>query len=222
MLLKAYLLGYNGALFAGWSYVLAQVALNYVNGGTPDTLYPLIQQALMVSQTAAALEILHALLKLVRSPVFTTFVQVMSRLIVLWGAVEIGSKPVTTGWFFTQMVTAWGLSEIIRYSFYFFGLINKDAIPKALTWLRYSAFMVLYPLGITGEIAALIKALPDIQAKQVLSIALPNKYNFAFNFYYFTWFALLGLYPYGSYVMYSYMLSQRRKILGGGKKEKQQ
>ena len=48
---------------------------------------------------------------------------------------------------FPMLLTAWTLAEIIRYSFYFMGLIGKN-IP-VLTWLRYTMFIVLYPLGIT-------------------------------------------------------------------------
>lgn len=222
MLTKAYLLTYNSALFFGWSYVLAQIARHYANGGSLDEVYPLIKQVLAVSQTAAVMEILHSIFKLVRSPVFTTLVQVMSRIVVLWGAVEIGCKDVTSSWFFTQMVIAWACSEVIRYSYYAVGLVAKDSIPKFMTWLRYSAFAVLYPMGITGEIMCLVNALPFMKANQTLSVALPNKHNFAFSFYYFTWFTLLGLYPYGSYIMYTYMLSQRKKVLGAPVEKKSQ
>ena len=218
MFKKAYLLSYNGILFAGWSLILTKMAQHFISGGSVTTIYPLIKTLLMVSQTTAIMEILHSLVGIVRSPVFTTFVQVLSRLIVLWGAVEIGCKDVTSSWFFSQMVVAWSLSEVIRYSFYALNLIDKDAVPRALTWVRYSAFMVLYPVGITGEIMCLVNALDHVKAHNTLSISLPNPYNFAFSFHGFIWFALFGMYPYGSYIMYSYMLAQRKKTLYPKKK----
>lgn len=210
---RAYLIVYNGAMLTGWAYIAAQVLRNGITGASLSALYPLIRSVLAVSQTGAVLEVLHAVLKLVRSPVATTALQVLSRVIVLWGAVELGSQKVTDSWFFTQMVTAWSLSEIVRYSFYLCGLVKKDSMPKTLTWLRYSAFAVLYPLGITGEIMCFVNALPFIKSQQPFSVALPNKWNFTFSYYHFVWFTLLGLYPPGSYVMYSYMLNQRKKVL---------
>jgi len=44
---------------------------------------------------------------------------------------------------------AWSVTEVVRYLFYFCGLLGH--VPYALFWLRYSLFMVLYPMGITGE-----------------------------------------------------------------------
>lgn len=219
MLTKGYLLAYNGTLLAGWTYVALQVIKNRLSGGSLETLYPLIKKALAVSQSAAVLEILHAATGLVRSAVPTTFIQVMSRLLVLWGAVEIGSKNVTNSWWFTQMVIAWTLSELVRYSYYLIGLVKGKKIPAWLTWLRYSAFIVLYPMGITGEIGCLVKALPHLLQHGTYSVALPNKWNFIFNFHSFILFGLGVLYPPGSYVMYTHMLKQRSKALAKAKED---
>lgn len=49
---------------------------------------------------------------------------------------------------------------------------------------RYSFFVVLYPIGITGELICCYKALPHYQATQALSITLPNTWNITFNFCY--------------------------------------
>lgn len=214
-----YLLGYNGSLFVGWALILAKIAQHYANGGAASEVYPLIRQLLVVAQSAAVMEILHALIGLVRSPVFTTTVQVFSRILVLWGSLELGSKAVTENYFASQMIAAWACSEILRYSFYFLGLLGKDAIPSLLKYARYSGFLVLYPLGITGEIVCLYNALPFIKANAPLTVTMPNWYNFSFDYYGFVWFTLLGMYPYGSWVMYTYMLSQRRKVLAGDKKK---
>lgn len=214
-----YLLAYNGTLLVGWSLILVQLARHYAAGGDAASLYPVVRRLLVVSQSAAVLEIVHALVGLVRSPVFTTTVQVFSRILVLWGGLELGSKSVTEDYFASQMIAAWAASEILRYSFYFLGLLGKESIPKLLTWARYSGFMVLYPLGITGEIVCLYNALPFIKANRPYTVTMPNAQNFAFDYYGFVWFTLLGMYPYGSWVMYTYMLSQRRKVLGGGSKK---
>lgn len=48
---------------------------------------------LKIFQTAAVLEIFHSMFGLVRSPLVTTFVQVGSRLILLWSIVEAQADP---------------------------------------------------------------------------------------------------------------------------------
>ncbi|KEG14003.1 protein tyrosine phosphatase [Trypanosoma grayi] len=212
MLKKAYLVAYNGSMLVGWAAILAKIVNHLASGKSVEEVYPLIAKLLVVFQSGAVMEVLHAMAGLVRSPVATTFLQVLSRLLVLYGALEIGPTDSRTSPFFTQMVVAWSLSEIIRYAYYAANLLNVKV--KPLTWLRYTAFTVLYPIGISGEIACLYKALPYIKANKPWSMELPNRYNCSFSWYNTVWFILLGVYPMGSYVMYTYMLQQRRKVLG--------
>ncbi|KPI84138.1 putative Protein tyrosine phosphatase [Leptomonas seymouri] len=205
-----YLLAYNAGMCAGWSTVLLKVMKHLAEGGSASTAYPEVATLLCIFQTGAVAEIMHSMAGLVRSPVGTTVIQVLSRLVVLYGSLRIGDTEATKSPVFVQMVVAWCLSEIIRYSFYSTNLLKAKVAP--LTWLRYSAFMVLYPVGITGEIGCLYRSLPWIAAHKPWTVELPNKLNFTFSWYNCVWFILLGIYPYGSYVMYSYMLAQRRKM----------
>jgi very-long-chain (3R)-3-hydroxyacyl-CoA dehydratase len=206
-----YLLAYNGGMVAGWGAIFYKVVAHLAGGGQPSTAYPLVQQLLMVFQTGALLEILHAMTKLVRSPVATTVMQVFSRIVVLWGGLELGSKDVTQSYWATQMILSWALVEVIRYSFYAINIVSTT--PKWLTWIRYSAFLVLYPTGITGELGCLYTALPFLKETAKWSIAMPNAYNFSFSYYSFVWFLLAVVYPPGSYIMFTHMLGQRSKIL---------
>ncbi|EPY33300.1 3-hydroxy acyl-CoA dehydratase [Strigomonas culicis] len=185
----------------GWAAILAKIYMHLLKGGTIDTVYPLVEKLLLVCQTGAVIEIVHAMLKIVPSPVMTTFLQVLSRLLVLYGALRIGDNPSRTSPVLVQMLTAWSLSEIIRYSFYTVNQFDKK--PKALNWLRYSGFMILYPVGITGEVGSFYNALPWIKENKPWTVELPNKLNITFSWYNCVWFILLGIYPYGSYVMYS-------------------
>ncbi|CCW69037.1 unnamed protein product, partial [Phytomonas sp. Hart1] len=207
---KIYLLLYNSTMCAGWATILYKVAEHLLQGGRSETLYEKIALPLVVFQTGAVAEILHAMFGLVRSPVGTTFLQVLSRLLVLYGAVRVGEGPSRRDPAFLQMIVAWALSEIVRYSFYGTNLLGAST--QILTWLRYSAFMLLYPLGITGEAMCLYKALDLIKKNKPWSVELPNKMNFTFSWYNGVR-VLLATYPLGSYIMYTYMLSQRRKTL---------
>lgn len=177
---------------------------------TPDTLYGKVELPLKGVQTLAAMEVLHAMVGLVRASPATTALQVLSRLIVLWGVTHF-APAAQTGPCFTLMAASWSAVEVPRYLFLLLNLWN--AVPYPLLWLRYSLFMVLYPTGISGEVWSIWSALPFIKATGTLSVALPNAYNMLFDYHGFLWFTLLAIYPPGSVHMFGHMLRQRTKKL---------
>ena len=77
--MKAWLLLYNTASAVGWAYVAYIVATSFLAGHTALELWARVGTPLLYVQTAAVLEILHCLLRWVRSPLFTTVMQVRSR-----------------------------------------------------------------------------------------------------------------------------------------------
>jgi len=91
---EAYLIVYNGLCCVGWANVWALAVLSVVAGLSTEKL-PLgevlsnvyategLARMLVISQTAALMEILHAAVGLVRSPVMVTAMQVMSRIVAL-------------------------------------------------------------------------------------------------------------------------------------------
>lgn len=76
------------------------------------------------------MQILHALFGLVRSSVVTTFVQVLSRVTILW-VFGYGFPAIRGHWSFTTMVISWAITEVIRYLFYVF---SENGLLK---YLRY-------------------------------------------------------------------------------------
>jgi very-long-chain (3R)-3-hydroxyacyl-CoA dehydratase len=145
--MKTYLKLYNLSLAIGWSALLI---LYIING---CRLNPVGLLLLNICQFAAVLEIIHAAIKIVSSPVFTTFKQLGSRFMVvvlidLLKSEEYFSLGGITG--LHLIMFAWGITEIVRYSFYFSSLIEKEV--KLLVFLRYTLFLVLYPAGVTGEL----------------------------------------------------------------------
>jgi hypothetical protein len=130
------------------------------------TLGGLDGMALTLSQAQfpAVLEIVHAALGLVRSPLFVTSMQVGSRIAAMMG--YLGSPLARSHWGCGLMIVSWSLVEVPRYLFYVFALITGDATKKTpypLFWLRYSLFAILYPTGITGELTVFINAAKDPQ-----------------------------------------------------------
>ena len=67
-----------------WSVVLYTTLDGVRRRKSPEEVYTDVQFAVNVAQTAAVLEIVHAATRIVRTPVFTTLMQVWSRVMVLW------------------------------------------------------------------------------------------------------------------------------------------
>jgi very-long-chain (3R)-3-hydroxyacyl-CoA dehydratase len=211
---QTYLVAHNGAMLAGWTAVGAKIAAHLLKGGALNQTFGvsrwLVKRLLLLS----CLEIVHAATKLVRSPVGPTAVQCLVRLFAFLGAMDLGSKDVEKSHWATQTMIAWAISEMIRYGFYLSGLVRPGhKAPHWLTWLRYSAFVLLYPIGISGEMGCFYKAIPFIRAKSTATITLPNRANFSFDYARFIQVMLICFYPAGAYKLYSYMLKQRQKAL---------
>jgi len=149
--MKTYLKFYNLLLAIGWAALLILYILNGC------TLTPVGLILLNICQFAAVLEIIHAALKIVSSPVGTTIKQLGSRFMVvvlidLLKSEEYMSVGGITG--LHLIMFAWGITEIVRYSFYYSGLVGKEI--KLLVFLRYTLFLVLYPMGVAGELLIIL------------------------------------------------------------------
>lgn len=73
--------------------------------------------------------------------------------------------------------------QVIRYPWYATSLLG--GAPHALTWLRYTAFYALYPVGVVAEMWIIATALPTLASTGLHSISLPNAWNWAFSYHYF-------------------------------------
>eukprot|EP00002_Diphylleia_rotans_P019849 TRINITY_DN3838_c0_g1_i1.p1 TRINITY_DN3838_c0_g1~~TRINITY_DN3838_c0_g1_i1.p1 ORF type:complete len:236 (-),score=43.62 TRINITY_DN3838_c0_g1_i1:156-863(-) len=208
-----YLLAYNFTLASGWLYVLIQTAQHYANNGTYTTVYPKVEFQLKIWQTAALLEIFHSLFRFVKSPIQTTLMQVASRIYLLW-AIVYNFPEAQQSVSFTSMVVCWSVTEVIRYLYY--GLNLLDAVPYFLTYLRYTLFIVLYPAGVSSELACIWFARPAMLAAGHWALALPNKFNIEFSHHFLTYIVYLTYVP-GFPQLYTYMWGQRRKLLAGDK-----
>jgi very-long-chain (3R)-3-hydroxyacyl-CoA dehydratase len=193
--IKYYLAGYNLTAFIFWLAYLIVFAGSGFMLSRPGLIL------LNIAQGLALLEILHTIFKWVKSPVLSTAAQVFSRILVvvlidyftysygpLWPITKNGILIVTI---------AWGITELVRYSFYLLSLFDKQ--PKWLLWMRYTFFIVLYPLGVTGEWLIIITPLFmffSLRLYTVMLVVLAISY-----LYYFP-------------VLYMYMWKQRKARLG--------
>nr|BAJ99429.1 predicted protein [Hordeum vulgare subsp. vulgare] len=223
-LATAYLIFYNVVLTLGWAFILVLTIQTALKWKTPKTdiltaksIYPTVEFYLLVFQTAAILEVVHAAVGLVRSNPILTLFQVLSRLIVVW-LVCYPFKDAKNSLGFSLVCIAWPIAEIVRYSYYAFNLINF--VPSFITWCRYTFFIILYPLGVTGELICIYRAfeyVAPLNIRKQYSYFLPNKYNVSFDAYY-SFFIVMLLYIPIFPKLYGHMLVQRKKIVGGGAK----
>ena len=64
-----------------------------------------------------------------------------------------------------------------------------------LLWLRYTTFIVLYPLGVASELAMVYLALPTIRKSKMWSAPMPNSLNIGFDYHLVCWAMLAGYIP---------------------------
>lgn len=215
---NVYLIFYNVFLTLGWLIVLIQTTHHLIyEGGNLKGLWESTSSVLMIAQTLAVLEIVHAAVGLVPSSVIMVVPQVFSRLMVLW-PVLYTFKGTHTSLGLPLLLVAWSVTEVIRYSFYFLNILKQ--VPHILTFLRYTLFIVLYPVGVTGELLCVYAAFPDAARTRVYSITFPNALNFSFDFYYaLIIFVLLYIpcFP----MLYMHMFALRHKVLGNTQKKRE-
>ncbi|KAK9816955.1 hypothetical protein WJX72_007375 [[Myrmecia] bisecta] len=226
-----YLILYNLAAGTSWAYIFALTVNAIYQGQTTQELWKDVELPLKAAQTAAVLEVFHSAFGLVRSPVMTTLMQITSRIWVVWGLLHPVPGPTTSGSIpllklpnFTlkldlfSLLLAWSITEIIRYSFY--ALKEAGRAPYFLLWLRYTTFIVLYPLGVASELTMAYLAMPTVKKSHLWNISMPNAVNFSFDYYYLCWLAIAGYVP-GLPQLYLYMFAQRKKLLGPPKAKRQ-
>lgn len=83
--------------------------------------------------------------------------QVSSRLLLIWAVIDRYPAPTAPSPFYSFMLLAWSVTEVIRYSYFVWNL-QGNGVPGFVTWLRYNTFYVLYPIGISSECALIWKA----------------------------------------------------------------
>ncbi|KAF2126415.1 PTPLA-domain-containing protein [Dothidotthia symphoricarpi CBS 119687] len=189
--------GESNALGLGGSNGLEQVKKGLGSG----VVYGSLEEYTRLVQSLAGLEVLHSLFGVVRAPLLTTLMQVASRYLLVWGIAY--NFPSTTQYSpaYTGMLTAWSITEVVRYTYFVFGLAGVG-VPRVWTWLRYNTFLPLYPLGVASECWLVYSAIPAASK-------IDEKLGFAL-------WGVLATYVPGFYVLFTHMLKQRRRVQRAG------
>ncbi|RCK66472.1 Very-long-chain (3R)-3-hydroxyacyl-CoA dehydratase hpo-8 [Candida viswanathii] len=198
--MKSYLIFYNGVSALLWAYILVQCVKDYSAGSYPVEDIP--HKFMVYTQIFnSSVEILHSVIGLVPTPIPTLLLQSFARLIIMIGICVVIPESLANYDIvvFSGLTLAWSITEVIRYGFYVIKLSGVKTPPYWLVWLRYSAFFVLYPLGLVCE-----------------SLTVYNSYDYVKDrlpyYYYFLKYAIV-LYIPGFLYLYTYMIGQRSKVL---------
>ncbi|KAL3850707.1 hypothetical protein ACJIZ3_012589 [Penstemon smallii] len=172
-----YLFSYNLFQAIGWALSLFRILSNFFSTNSVYGAYSSAGELICLLQTVAFLEVIHGAIGIVPSGVLLPLMQWGGRTHFLLAIVrqihEVQELPPV----FITFV-AWSISEVIRYSHYALNSIGSP--PSWITWIRYNAFIVLYPIGVfPGEMWLMYQALPFIKKERLYADNLP------FSYYYF-------------------------------------
>lgn len=244
-----YLMFYSLYQAAGWASAMPSIFAF----SDSTSLWEAVGARITFFQWLGALEVVHAAIGITSSSPGMTLLQLFSRWAVcsLLNTCPMSMK--TDSFWLPMMLTAWCLAEVNRYVYYAVGqarLITGSIksvgiamkffkappmekaddpvfnIPFPLLWLRYSLFIPLYPMGVSGELACIWKCVGCAMAPgalgdhDTLSTWLMRSMRLVFGgmgtgtilaCIYFAYAA-------GLPALYSMMLAGRRKQLGSGSK----
>lgn len=130
-----YLLLYNLVSLSAWTYLTARVLIHIDVASHGNALLADVTAL----QTAAALEVVHAVLGLVRSSPATTALQVGGRNLVVWTVMrrfpDLLFSSATGRVGFLGCLLAWGASDVLRYAFFVAQLGSGGG--SAMGWLKW-------------------------------------------------------------------------------------
>ncbi|XP_030433402.1 very-long-chain (3R)-3-hydroxyacyl-CoA dehydratase 3 isoform X1 [Gopherus evgoodei] len=214
---RGYLFMYNLVQFLGFSWIFVNMTVRLFILGKDsfyDTFHT-IADMMYFCQTLAFIEILNSLVGIVRSPLVPSLLQVLGRnfvlFIVLGNVEEMQSKAVVFFVFY-----CWSIIELFRYPFYMLSCIDIEW--KLLTWIRYTIWIPLYPLGALAEAVSLIQAIPIFSETGKFSFTLPYPMSTTIKFSFFLQIYLVLLFL-GLFINLRHLYKQRRQHLGSKKRK---
>ncbi|KAM9854985.1 very-long-chain (3R)-3-hydroxyacyl-CoA dehydratase isoform 2-T2 [Aulostomus maculatus] len=200
---------YNLVQFLGFSWIFVNMTVRLIMFGQ-DSLYDTfhtMSEVMFFCQILASVEVLNAAFGVVKAGVVPTLIQVVGRnfiLFIIFGSLEeMHNKPVV---FFVFYL--WSTIEIFRYPFYMLGCFNTEW--KTLTWLRYTVWIPLYPLGVLAEAVGVIQSIPIFDETKLFSIPLPRAIGTSVSFSYILHVYLILMFL-GLFINFRHLYKQRKR-----------
>uniref|UniRef100_A0A8C3X0A7 Very-long-chain (3R)-3-hydroxyacyl-CoA dehydratase n=1 Tax=Catagonus wagneri TaxID=51154 RepID=A0A8C3X0A7_9CETA len=214
---KGYLFMYNLVQFLGFSWIFVNMTVRFFILGKEsfyDTFHT-VADMMYFCQMLSVVETINATIGVTKSPVIPSLIQLLGRnfiLFIIFGTMEeMQNKAVV---FFVFYM--WSTAEIFRYPFYMLTCIDMDW--KVLTWLRYTVWIPIYPLGCLAEAVAVIQSIPVFNETGRFSFTLPYPVKIKVRFSFFLQIYLIILFL-GLYINFRHLYKQRRRRFGQKKKK---
>ncbi|PIO76194.1 tyrosine phosphatase-like protein, PTPLA [Teladorsagia circumcincta] len=122
-----------------------------------------------IGTAAQLLDIVHGLLGITTTGIGAGLLQVFGRLLMLY--VIEGNPSIHNQISTPILLFAWVLIELVRYPYY--ALRAWDIEVYGLAWLRYTAWIPLYPLGLAMEWVSLVTSIKHYYETGKYSVHLP-------------------------------------------------
>lgn len=208
-----YLFIYNLFQLVGYLFIFIVLSINYYRDGfhaTVGNTFKIVGNVMKFCQLLQYLEVMHPMFGYTKGNPLYPFLQVTGRNFILFCMIDAEpqaqKKAVTLLLFLT-----WSMIECVRYPYYVLSLIKFEI--ALITWLRYTLWIPLYPLGAFLEGVIVLRNIPIFEETEKLSIKMPNKWNVTFCMCTFMkYYLLFGLMP-GITIMMKYMAKVREAKL---------
>lgn len=210
---KVYLFLYNLWQFVGFLYITVVTITRYVKNG-PDSMegtYAAVGWMMRMCQLTQLLEVLHPIVGYTRGPVIPALVQVGGRGVIFFCLIE-GEDRMQTKPVIFYLFLVWSSIELVRYPYYM--LRVYDVENGFITWLRYTLWIPLYPLGFIMEGVVILRSIPYFEETGKFSVSLPNSINFGFYFPNILRSYILFFFFPAMYKMMNHMYHQRKQKIG--------
>uniref|UniRef100_A0A7R9YBW2 very-long-chain (3R)-3-hydroxyacyl-CoA dehydratase n=1 Tax=Pinguiococcus pyrenoidosus TaxID=172671 RepID=A0A7R9YBW2_9STRA len=225
-----YLMCYNTAVLVCWATALAQLAYHF-DYEDADCSVVAAMPYVSCAQALGLLEVFHVLLGFVRGSVPAALLQAFGRNTVWFCFCVSLRMPERMGLASPEgvhhldelnalhptfvLALSWSLAEMCRYPYYIVAMLGKP--PAFVKWLRYSGFIILYPMGAAAEVLVVMRCLTRIAALGWFNAAWTVQgFDVPFHFQTFIHLVAPPGYLLGFPLIYMYMFKQRRKALARG------
>lgn len=211
-----YLVLYNLFQFVGFLYILTVIGIRYYRDGTdsiPGT-YESVGNAVKFCQLLMYLESMHPLFGYTKGSAIVPFLQVTFRCFVLILMIDMEERMQTKPVVF-YLIVVWSLIEVVRYPYYISILLKCPV--HILTWMRYTLWIPLIPMGIFCEAVVVLRNIPYFEQSKRFTVTMPNAWNATFDMPFFMKAYLIVLILPVFYLVMNHMYTARVKHLSTNK-----
>lgn len=202
----AYLVVYNATQLFIWCIVFLRCSISLRH---PLDAFQSSVTWVRLGQRLALLEPIHTVLGYSHGSLGPVLIQLAGRNFALFYAIERFTAPQER--YAGPLFWVWSAIEVIRFPFYIVSVLKENEPPAILSWLRYTAFIPLYPIGMVLELLCYYAAIPQLGDGSRIQF-VDGRFGLYFEMSRFLQ-SLVVIYLILGPLQYMYMLRQRSKKL---------